>query len=135
MSAKFGGRPRRYAPEVLTKNEAAQVEAANGSGKPTVVFIHGLWLLAGSWDAWREKFESAGYATVAADWPDDPASVEEARANPRVFAGKSIKQVADHMDEVVRALTRQTRRRGPLVRWADDANPGRPRPFGSFRGD
>ena len=90
---------------MLTDAEARQVAAANGSDKPTVVFIHGLWLLAGSWDAWRERFEAAGYATVAVDWPDDATSVEEARANPRVFAGKSIKQVADHADEVVRALT------------------------------
>jgi len=92
---------------MLSAAEQRQSAAANASGKPTVFFIHGLWLLAGSWDAWRELFEANGYATVAGDWPDDPASVEEARANPQVFAGKSIKQVADHLDEVVRALTRK----------------------------
>lgn len=37
------------------------------------MFIHGLWLLAGSWDPWRSMIEAAGYATVAVDWPDDPA--------------------------------------------------------------
>ena len=84
---------------MLSAAEQRQSAAANASGKPTVFFIHGLWLLAGSWDAWRELFEANGYATVAGDWPDDPASVEEARANPQVFAGKSIKQVADHLDE------------------------------------
>jgi non-heme chloroperoxidase len=92
---------------VLSDSERKQVEAANGSAKPTVVFIHGLWLLAGSWQNWRDYFEKQGYATVAADWPDDPASVEAARTHPEVFAGKSIKQVADHLDEVVRAMTRK----------------------------
>lgn len=92
---------------MLTEPERKQVEAANGSVKPTVVFIHGLWLLAGSWDRWREHFEAAGYSTVAADWPDDPPTVAEARKHPEVFAGKSIAQVADHLDELVRAVTRK----------------------------
>ena len=92
---------------MLTEAERKQVDTANGAGKPTVVFIHGLWLLAGSWDRWREAFESAGYSTVAADWPDDPPTVAAARANPNEFAGKSIKQVADHLDELVRALSRK----------------------------
>jgi non-heme chloroperoxidase len=92
---------------MLSAAEQKQVDAANGSSKPTVVFIHGLWLLASSWDAWRELFESSGYATVAAEWPDDPPNVEQARAHPEVFAGKGIKQVADHHDGLVRALTRK----------------------------
>ena len=29
------------------------------------MFIHGLWLLAGSWQPWEELFERAGYAPVA----------------------------------------------------------------------
>ena len=92
---------------MLSESEQEQIATANGSGKPTVVFIHGLWLLAGSWDRWREVFEAAGYSTVAANWPDDPATVAEARAHPEVFAGKGIKDIADHLDEVVRALTRK----------------------------
>jgi pimeloyl-ACP methyl ester carboxylesterase len=92
---------------MLSEAERKQVDAANGSGKPVVVFIHGLWLLAGSWDAWRAEFESVGYSTVAADWPDDPPTVAEAKQHPEFFAGKSIAQVADHLDEVVRAVTRK----------------------------
>ena len=65
-----------------------------------VVFIHGLWLLSSSWERWREPFEQAGYATVAASWPDDPGTVAEARADPEVFAGKTIGEVANHVAEV-----------------------------------
>jgi pimeloyl-ACP methyl ester carboxylesterase len=54
-----------------------------------------------------ELFERAGYAPVAPDWPDDPASVAEASAHPEVFAGKSIGQIADHLDGVVRGLSRK----------------------------
>jgi non-heme chloroperoxidase len=90
----------------LTSRETAEIEAANASGKRTVVFVHGLWLLPSSWDPWRTWFEEAGYATVAPGWPDDPETVEEARAHPEVFAGKKVQAVTDHHQEVVRGLTR-----------------------------
>ena len=31
-----------------------QIEHANATGHTPVVFIHGLWLLASSWDRWAE---------------------------------------------------------------------------------
>ncbi len=88
----------------ISEREAGQVEAANTAGRTPVVFIHGLWLLPSSWDNWAEFFEGAGYAAVTPDWPDDPATVEEARANPDVLAGKTLKQIADHTAEVIGAL-------------------------------
>jgi non-heme chloroperoxidase len=89
----------------LSEREERQVEHANMSARVPVVFVHGLWLLASSWDRWRELFEQAGYATVAAEWPDDPGAVEEARARPEVFAGKTVGQVADHTAELIGRLT------------------------------
>ena len=64
----------------LSEREQAQVEHANMSARVPVVFIHGLWLLASSWDRWAQLFEQAGYAAVAPAWPDDPETVEEAPA-------------------------------------------------------
>jgi pimeloyl-ACP methyl ester carboxylesterase len=89
----------------LTPTEQAEVDAANKSGKTPVVFIHGLWLLSSSWQPWRELFEGEGYATLAPSWPDDPATVEESRANPDAFAGKMVKQVTDHYAEAIDQLT------------------------------
>jgi non-heme chloroperoxidase len=91
----------------ITEHELAQVNEANGTGRTPVVFVHGLWLLPSSWDRWRTVFEDAGYATLAPGWPDDPETVAEANANPAVFAGKSIKEVADHFEEVIRKLAMQ----------------------------
>jgi non-heme chloroperoxidase len=88
----------------IVEREQSEIAAANTSGKPAVVFVHGLWLLPSSWDRWRAHFEAAGYATLAPGWPDDPATVEEARAHPEVFAGKSVGQVADHVADVVDEL-------------------------------
>jgi pimeloyl-ACP methyl ester carboxylesterase len=89
----------------ITENEEQQIGRANASGRPAVVFVHGLWLLPSSWDRWQTFFDEAGYSTVAPGWPDDPETVTEARAHPEVFAGKSIKEVADHFERVVRRLT------------------------------
>jgi pimeloyl-ACP methyl ester carboxylesterase len=91
----------------LTQRETQQTEQANASGRTPVVFIHGLWLLPSSWDNWAQLFEEAGYAAVTPVWPDDPETVEEARANPDVLAKKSIAQVADHTAEVIGKLNKK----------------------------
>jgi non-heme chloroperoxidase len=84
-----------------------QIAQANASRRIPVVFIHGLWLLASSWDRWAEYFEQVGYAPVSPGWPDDPDTVEEALANPEVFADKTIGQVADHYSNVIGQLSRK----------------------------
>jgi pimeloyl-ACP methyl ester carboxylesterase len=40
-------------------------------------------------------------------WPDDPETVEEAKAHPEVFAGKTIGQVADHYADVIDKLSKK----------------------------
>jgi non-heme chloroperoxidase len=72
-----------------------------------VVFIHGLWLLPSSWDNWVQFFEENGYSGLTPDWPDDPETVEEARRNPDVLAKKTLKQVADHVAEVIERLQKK----------------------------
>ena len=94
-------------PPTITAHEMQQVEDANASGRTPVVFVHGLWLLPSSWDRWQTVFGEAGYATLAPGWPDDPETVGEAKAHPEVFAKKSIKDVADHFDGVIRKLDRK----------------------------
>ena len=84
---------------------AEQIASANASGRVPVVFIHGLWLLPSSWQRWAEVFESHGYAAIAAGWPDDPPTVEQAQAHPEVFADKTVGQVADHYAAVIGQLT------------------------------
>src|SRR4051812_34176453 len=102
----------------ITEREALQVERANRSGKPPVLFIHGLWLLPSSWDNWARLFEEAGYAAVTPSWPDDPETVEEARANPDVFANKTLGQIADHTAEVIGRLDRKPAAMGHSTRGA-----------------
>jgi pimeloyl-ACP methyl ester carboxylesterase len=91
----------------ITERETKQIDEANASGRPSAVFIHGLWLLPSSWDPWATLFEQAGYTALTPSWPDDPETVEQARANPEVFARKTVGQVADHVAEVIGKLTRK----------------------------
>jgi pimeloyl-ACP methyl ester carboxylesterase len=91
----------------MTEMETKQVEQANASGRTPVVFIHGLWLLPSSWNNWAGLFDEAGYAPVTPVWPDDPETVEQARANPDVFANKSLAQIADHTADVIGNLDKK----------------------------
>ncbi len=91
----------------LTETELDEIALANEKGSRPVVFVHGLWLLSSSWDRWRALFEDNGYATLAPGWPDDPATVEEAKNDPSVFAHKMVQQVTDHYLEAISKLDQQ----------------------------
>jgi pimeloyl-ACP methyl ester carboxylesterase len=69
-----------------------------------VLFIHGLWLHATSWEPWIELFENEGYAASAPGWPGDPDTVAEARANPESIADHGIDDVVEHYAEIIRGL-------------------------------
>src|SRR5260370_34968320 len=63
-------------------------------------------LLPNSWDNWVKLFEKAGYVAVTPGWPDDPETVDEAKAHPEVFAGKSIGEIPDHVGAAVGGLNK-----------------------------
>jgi non-heme chloroperoxidase len=88
----------------ITREDSAEIDEANRSGRTPIVFVHGLWLLPNSWARWESLFQEAGYATLAPGWPDDPQTVTDAKAHPEVFAGKSIGEVADHLQSVIEKL-------------------------------
>src|SRR6476659_3962580 len=91
----------------IDEHEAEQIKRANTSGRTPVVFVHGLWLLASSWDRWATVFEAAGYSPLTPGWPDDPETVQEANADPGVVEGNSIGDIADHIDEITHLLDKK----------------------------
>jgi len=110
MSTKASGRKAstdKASAVTITEHEAAEAKRANETGRTPVVFIHGLWLLPSSWDRWAAVFEEAGYTALTPGWPDDPETVEEAKADPGVFARKSVGQVADHYAQVIGKLKKK----------------------------
>jgi non-heme chloroperoxidase len=91
----------------ITEHELEQCARANATGRTPVVFVHGLWLLPSSWDRWASLFEDNDYVALTPGWPDDPETVEEAKEHPEVFAHKTIGQVADHFEGIIRGLDRK----------------------------
>ena len=71
---------------------------------PPVVFVHGLWMHASSWNPWIERFAAAGYQASAADWPGDPATVQEARTNQRSMADRGIEEIVEHHKRYIGGL-------------------------------
>jgi pimeloyl-ACP methyl ester carboxylesterase len=73
------------------------------TGTP-VVFIHGLWLHATSWESWAELFSAAGYDPIAPGWPGDSDTVEASRANPDSIADQGIDDVTRHYQAIIDTL-------------------------------
>jgi non-heme chloroperoxidase len=94
-------------PTSTSARENREIEAANASGNTPVVFIHGLWLLPSSWANWADFFKQAGYAPLTPDWPEDPQTIQGARAEPEVLAKKTLRQVADHTIEIINRLDKK----------------------------
>lgn len=74
------------------------------SASTPVLFIHGLWLHARSWDNWVEYFTAAGYDASAPGWPGDPETVEEARKRPESIADHGIDDVVSHYAKIIADL-------------------------------
>jgi non-heme chloroperoxidase len=67
------------------------------SSKNPVVFVHGLWLHAESWNQWVQFFRDHGYEARAASWPGDSATTAETRRNANATAGFGVSEIADHI--------------------------------------
>lgn len=71
-----------------------------------VLFIHGLWLHATSWQPWLDLFADWGYDPVAPGWPGEPATVQAARADGQAVAGLGIDDVTEHYAKIIGDLPR-----------------------------
>ena len=72
--------------------------------KNPIVFIHGLWMHSSSWKPWMDFFNQHGYECINPDWPGDGATVEQSRANKKITANRSIREVADGYAKAISAL-------------------------------
>jgi non-heme chloroperoxidase len=79
----------------------------NTSAKSPIVFVHGLWLHAESWNPWVEFFHQNGYEAIAASWPGDAATTEATRRNPNAVAGYGVTEIAQHIAEQLRGFERK----------------------------
>ena len=69
-----------------------------------VLFVHGLWMHAESWDPWITHFRKAGYRATAANWPGDPETIQEAKTHPQLMAGYGLEEIVEHHKRQIGAL-------------------------------
>ncbi|MFI6645379.1 alpha/beta hydrolase [Streptomyces sp. NPDC050504] len=69
-----------------------------------VVFIHGAWLHALSWEPWVERFASRGFLACAPGWPGAPETAGELRGSPGVLRGIGLDVLTDHYAGIVRSF-------------------------------
>jgi non-heme chloroperoxidase len=72
--------------------------------KRTIVFIHGLWIHASSWQPWMDFFNQQGYETLNPAWPGDSLTVAECRANSQAIANRGVTEIADSYAKVISSL-------------------------------
>ena len=80
--------------------------APSPAGPQTIVFIHGMWMTALSWEHWAERYRSQGHTVVAESWPGLEAEPEKLRRDPSPLRNLSISDAIDHYDRIIRALDR-----------------------------
>jgi pimeloyl-ACP methyl ester carboxylesterase len=77
--------------------------APDRNGTP-LMFIHGAWLAANSWDNFAGYFEDRGYVVSAPEWPRKHGDVSELRESTEEVEGLGIDEIVDHYEEKIRAL-------------------------------
>src|SRR5260221_839058 len=75
----------------------------DNSAKSPIVFVHGLWLHAESWNPWIAFFRENGYEASAASWPGDSETTEATRKNAAAVGGYGVTEIADHIAKQIKA--------------------------------
>ncbi|MEV6740735.1 alpha/beta hydrolase [Streptomyces sp. NPDC051104] len=69
-----------------------------------VVFIHGAWVHAFSWESWAERFASRGFLVFTPGWPGEAAVAREVRKSPETLGGIGLDALTDHYADIVRSF-------------------------------
>jgi pimeloyl-ACP methyl ester carboxylesterase len=69
-----------------------------------IVFIHGPWIHASSWQPWEDYFRARGYTTYAPGWPGDQYDVEQTRVHPEAVADVGVEDVVAHYATIIEGL-------------------------------
>jgi pimeloyl-ACP methyl ester carboxylesterase len=71
-------------------------------GRGLVLFIHGLWMNAGSWDPWAEEFDGNGYDSISYRWPSETKTPDR----PLLPQSIRVRDLADQLTSIIGALSR-----------------------------
>ncbi len=74
------------------------------SHQPPIMFIHGAWLSARSWENFSEFFEARGYDVSAPEWPRKEGDVAELPESTDEIKGLGLDEIVDHYEEQIQGL-------------------------------
>jgi pimeloyl-ACP methyl ester carboxylesterase len=74
------------------------------TGRPHLMFVHGAWLSARSWETYSDYFGKKGYDVSAPEWPRKEGDVEELRETVDDVAGLGVTEIVDHYEGLIREL-------------------------------
>jgi pimeloyl-ACP methyl ester carboxylesterase len=69
-----------------------------------LIFIHGAWLSAASWENYVDYFGKRGFAVSAPEWPRKHGDVGQLRESADASAGLGVQEIVDHYQEQIAAL-------------------------------
>ena len=69
-----------------------------------VVFIHGAWLHALSWESWAERFASRGFLAFTPGWPGEPLTVGEMRKSSESLVDVRLDVLVDHYAKIAKSF-------------------------------
>lgn len=73
----------------------------------TVVLIHGLWMTPLSWEHWVSRYEERGLTVITPGYPgieQGEAGVQAIRDDPSPLARLGVREIVDHLTEVIEGL-------------------------------
>jgi non-heme chloroperoxidase len=86
--------------EVLVQEQALPGD----DGRGMVLFIHGLWMHATSWQPWADLFDRSGYDCVLAAWPGERATAGACRSGQAQLSPGGIGQLAGQLTQLAASL-------------------------------
>jgi pimeloyl-ACP methyl ester carboxylesterase len=88
------------------KEDLVNVDSPNTARPDTIVFIHGLWMTALSWEHWTARYTARGFRVIAESWPGMDGNIDQLRRDPSGIEHLGIGEIVDHYDGIIRALDR-----------------------------
>jgi len=72
----------------------------------TIVFIHGLYLTARSWELWEKRYTDRGYKVINESWPGLEVEVEALRKDSKPIAKLTVQKILEHYERIIEGLER-----------------------------
>ena len=90
--------------EAVVENAETSARIEQGSAKPAVVLIHGLWMTPRSWEHWVARFERRGFHVLTPAYPGLEVEVEALREDPSPIARVTVHETVAHLERIIGEL-------------------------------